>query len=106
MASKIIRKTLEEAQHVQNAEIDFSDKNLIHLEEMPRLWTMKNVTRLTLSHNKITEIPAALVKNCIKNSFIWLFLFSIDCHVPRLSFVWIIFIDQLNVHLFLMINNL
>jgi Leucine-rich repeat (LRR) protein len=60
MASKIIRKTLEEAQHVQNAEIDFSDKNLIHLEEMPRLWTMKNVTRLTLSHNKITEIPAAL----------------------------------------------
>ena len=61
MTSKIIRKTLEEAQHVQNAEIDFSDKNLIHLEEMPRLWTMKNVTRLTLSHNKITEIPAALV---------------------------------------------
>ena len=62
MTSKIIRKTLEEAQHVQNAEIDFSDKNLIHLDEMPRLWTMKNVTRLTLSHNKITEIPAALVK--------------------------------------------
>ena len=53
---------MEEAQHVQNAEIDFSDKNLIHLDEMPRLWTMKNVTRLTLSHNKITEIPAALVK--------------------------------------------
>ena len=62
MTSKIIRKTLEEAQHVQNAEIDFSDKNLLHLEEMPRLWTMLNVTRLTLSHNKITEIPAALVR--------------------------------------------
>jgi len=27
---------------------------------MPRLWTMKNVTRLTLSHNKIAEVPAAL----------------------------------------------
>ena len=65
MASKIIRKTLEEAQNVQNAEIDFSDKNLIHLDEMPRLWTMKNVTRLTLSHNKIPEIPAALVTNLI-----------------------------------------
>ena len=60
MTSKIIRKTLEEAQSVQNAEIDFSDKNLIHLDEMPRLWTMKNVTRLTLSHNKITELPAAM----------------------------------------------
>ena len=74
MASKIIRKTLEEAQNVQNAEIDFSDKNLIHLDEMPRLWTMKNVTRLTLSHNKITEIPAALV-TIIKLSF----YFRDDC---------------------------
>ena len=27
---------------------------------MPRLWTMQNVTRLTLAHNKITEIPPAM----------------------------------------------
>ena len=60
MTSKIIRKTLEEAQGMQNAEIDFSDKNIVHLDEMPRLWTMANVTRLTLAHNKITEIPPAL----------------------------------------------
>ena len=60
MTSKIVRKTIEEAQNVPNAEIDFSDKNLIHLDDMPRLWTMKNITRLTLSHNKVSEIPPAL----------------------------------------------
>ena len=60
MTSKIVRKTIEEAQNVPNAEIDFSDKNLVHLDDMPRLWTMKNITRLTLSHNKVSEIPPAL----------------------------------------------
>ena len=60
MSQKIIRKTLDEAQHVPNAEIDFSDKNLVHLDDMPRLWTMKNITRLTLSHNKVSELPAAI----------------------------------------------
>ena len=60
MPTKVIQKTLEQAQGLPNAEIDFTDKNLVHLEQMPRLWTMMNVTRLTLAHNKITEIPAAL----------------------------------------------
>ena len=60
MTSKIIRKTLEEAQGLPRAEIDFSDKNLVHMEEMPRLFNMHNITRLTLAHNKITEIPAAM----------------------------------------------
>ena len=60
MSQKVIRKTLDEAQQVANAEIDFSDKNLVHLDDMPRLWTMKNITRLTLSHNKITELPPAV----------------------------------------------
>ena len=89
--SKIVRKTLEEAQGLPRAEIDFSEKNLLHLDDvsiakfiaavfdcndydycenptmfyqmlpqMPRLWTMQNVTRLTLAHNKITEIPPAM----------------------------------------------
>ncbi len=60
MTSKVVRKTLEEAKGVQNAEIDFSDKNLVHLEDMPRLFEMRNITRLTLSHNKITELPPAV----------------------------------------------
>ena len=58
--AKIIRKTLEEAEGLPRAEIDFSDKNLVHLEEMPRLWRLNNITRLTLAHNKISEIPTAL----------------------------------------------
>merc|ERR1712106_531180 len=61
MTSKIIKKTLDEAANVQNAEIDFSDKAIVALEpDMSRLWAMKNITRLTLSHNKITEIPPAI----------------------------------------------
>ena len=61
MASKIIKKTLEEAAGVQNAEIDFSDKQLVSLEpDMTRMWSMKNITRLTLSHNKVSELPAAI----------------------------------------------
>jgi len=60
MASKVIRKTLEEAQGVDHAEIDFSDKNLLHLDDMPLLFNMSNVTRLTLAHNKIAEVPAAI----------------------------------------------
>ena len=60
MSQKVIRKTLDEAQQVANAEIDFSDKNLVHLDDMPRLWTMKNITRLTLCHNKVSELPAAI----------------------------------------------
>jgi Leucine-rich repeat (LRR) protein len=60
MSSKIVRKTLEEAQGVPNAEIDFSDKSLVHMDDMTRLWTMRNITRLTLSNNKITEVPPAI----------------------------------------------
>ena len=61
MTSKIIKKTLEEATGVQNAELDFSDKALVSLEpDMSKLWGMKNITRLTLSHNKITELPPAI----------------------------------------------
>ena len=61
MTSKIIKKTLEEANGVPNAELDFSDKQLVSLEpDMTRLWSMKNITRLTLSHNKISELPPAV----------------------------------------------
>merc|ERR1711915_48607 len=61
MTSKIIKKTLDEAASVPNAEIDFSDKSIIALEpDMSRMWAMKNITRLTLSHNKITEVPPAI----------------------------------------------
>ena len=38
MTSKIVKKTLEEAQGVPNAEIDFSDKSLVHMDDMTRLW--------------------------------------------------------------------
>ena len=60
MSTKVVKKTLEQAQGVPNAEIDFSDKSLVHMDDMTRLWTMRNITRLTLSHNKISELPPAI----------------------------------------------
>ena len=78
MASKVIKKTIEEANGVPNAEIDFSDKAIVNLEpDMTRLWSMKNITRLTLSHNKIMELSSGvammdnleilnLVNNCLE----------------------------------------
>lgn len=60
MTTKIIRKTLEEAKDLSFAELDFSDKNLVHLDDMGRMWDMNNITRLTLAHNKLTEIPSSI----------------------------------------------
>jgi len=62
MASKIIKKTLEEAAGVQNAELDFSDKALISLEpDMSKLWGMKNITRLTPSQ-QVQQMVQTLVQ--------------------------------------------
>ena len=61
MASKIIKRTLAEVDGVPNAEIDLSDKGIVTMEpDMTRMWSMKNITRLTLSHNKIVDLPPAV----------------------------------------------
>ena len=93
MTTKIIRKTLDEAQHIPNAEIDFSDKSLVHMDDMSRLWMMRNVTRLTLSHNKISEIPAAIasmenmeILNLFNNSLQE--VPSSISHMPKLRYVY------------------
>ena len=78
MASKIIKRTLAEVDGVPNAEIDLSDKGIVTMEpDMTRMWSMKNITRLTLSHNKIMELSSGvammdnleilnLVNNCLE----------------------------------------
>lgn len=42
------------------SEIDFSDRGLNSLEEIPRIFYCNNITRLTLSHNKIRTIPQSI----------------------------------------------
>ncbi|XP_017752954.1 PREDICTED: ras suppressor protein 1 isoform X1 [Eufriesea mexicana] len=47
------KKVLDEAREIQNPELDLADKSISTFEEMPGLLNMINITRLTLSHNKI-----------------------------------------------------
>ncbi|KAK6644431.1 hypothetical protein RUM43_000698 [Polyplax serrata] len=54
------RKILEEAKENKNPELDLTDKALTSFHELPGLFNMINVTRLTLSHNKIKEVPPGL----------------------------------------------
>ena len=54
---KAFKGTIQEAEGLERAEIDFSDRNIVDFNDMPQLWSLKNITRLTLSHNKIKELP-------------------------------------------------
>ncbi|KRT78254.1 hypothetical protein AMK59_8152, partial [Oryctes borbonicus] len=54
------KKVLEEAREIKNPELDLADKGISSFEEMPGLLNMLNITRLTLSHNKIKSIPPGL----------------------------------------------
>ncbi|KAM3967197.1 ras suppressor protein 1 [Aphomia sociella] len=54
------KKVIEEAREINNPEIDLVDKGISNLEEIPGLFNLANITRLSLSHNKIQTVPAAL----------------------------------------------
>ncbi|KAL1140877.1 hypothetical protein AAG570_000805 [Ranatra chinensis] len=54
------KKVIDEAKEIQNPELDLSDKGVSTFEEIPGLFNMVNITRLTLSHNKIRHIPPGL----------------------------------------------
>lgn len=54
------KKVLEESRENQNPELDLADKGIATFEEMPGLLNMLYITRLTLSHNKIKNVPPGL----------------------------------------------
>lgn len=54
------KKVLDDAREIQNPELDLCDKGIVTFEELPGLFNMKNITRLTLSHNKIRNVPGGL----------------------------------------------
>ncbi|CRK88857.1 CLUMA_CG002604, isoform A [Clunio marinus] len=55
-----VKKILEEAQNLQTREIDLVEKNIHSFDEIPNIFSLGFVTRLTLSHNKISVLPAAI----------------------------------------------
>ncbi|CAH2240389.1 jg3797 [Pararge aegeria aegeria] len=54
------KKVIEEAKEINNPEIDLVDKGISNLDEIPGLFSLENITRLTLSHNKLSTVPAGL----------------------------------------------
>ncbi|CAG4916726.1 unnamed protein product [Colias eurytheme] len=54
------KKVIEEAKEINNPEIDLVDKGISSLDEIPGLFALENITRLTLSHNKLQVVPAGL----------------------------------------------
>ncbi|XP_025832396.1 ras suppressor protein 1-like isoform X1 [Agrilus planipennis] len=67
------KRVLEEAKEIQNPEIDLIDRNISTFEELPGLFSMLNITRLTLSHNKIKckylNNSTSSYYCCISNNF-------------------------------------
>ncbi|XKL61043.1 hypothetical protein PGB90_008100 [Kerria lacca] len=55
-----VKKVIEEAKQIQNPELDLVDKNVVSFEEIPGILNMLNITRITLSHNKLKGIPPGL----------------------------------------------
>jgi len=54
------KRVIEEAREIKNPELDLVEKGILAFEELPGLFNLDFVTRLTLSHNKIRSIPASI----------------------------------------------
>lgn len=58
---KKAKRVLEEArENPRNPELDLVEKGISAFEELPGLFSLEFVTRLTLSHNKIKSIPPSI----------------------------------------------
>ncbi|XP_018018668.1 ras suppressor protein 1 [Hyalella azteca] len=58
--SKAAKKVLDEARESGNPEIELQDKQIAKIEDLPGLLTMEHITRLTLSHNRLSSLPPAI----------------------------------------------
>jgi len=54
------KRVLEEAREIRNPELDLVEKGITAFEELPGLFSMEFITRLTLSHNKIKAVPSSI----------------------------------------------
>ncbi|XP_011404741.1 PREDICTED: ras suppressor protein 1-like [Amphimedon queenslandica] len=56
--SRALRKAVENSK--QKKEIHLADEGISALEDVPELFSARHITKLILSHNKITELPAEI----------------------------------------------
>ncbi|CAK9303928.1 unnamed protein product [Gordionus sp. m RMFG-2023] len=68
------RKYVEECIDKNIDELDIVDKGLVNIYDLPGLFSLKQLTRLTISHNKIESIPPGIAElenleilNCFNN---------------------------------------
>lgn len=52
-----VKKIVEEVKSEQIPELDLVDKNISNILEVPGLFSLNHLTRITLSHNKIANLP-------------------------------------------------
>ncbi|CAH1772717.1 unnamed protein product [Owenia fusiformis] len=55
-----LKKYLEEVKSQNGTELDLVDKGIVNLLESPAIFSMRQITRITLTHNKITVLPPAI----------------------------------------------
>eukprot|EP00731_Ephydatia_muelleri_P033544 Em0032g6a len=60
--SRTLKKAVETAKQKKETEIRLIDEGVAKLDDVPELWSFQSLTRLVLSHNKITEIPTEVVE--------------------------------------------
>lgn len=92
MSNKSVKKVMEETRNRGYEEVDLQDKNITNVADIPYLLNMRNITTLTLSHNRITKLPDAVANlTSLEN----LNLFNNDletlpitiCNLPKLRFL-------------------
>lgn len=59
MASKL-KKVVEESRDSNNPELDLGDRGIVNIVEVPGLLDLQHLTRLTLCHNKIANLPPTI----------------------------------------------
>ncbi|XP_008474086.1 ras suppressor protein 1-like [Diaphorina citri] len=78
------KKVLDESKEIKNPELELADKGLSSFEELPGLMNMLYITRITLSHNKLKEIPPGLA-NLVNLEILTLFNNQIETLPTSLS---------------------
>ena len=90
--SKAVKKFMDEARQKGYEELDLQDQGIINIAEIPHLLQLRNVTTLTLSHNRIVKIPDAIA-NCQGLESLNLFNNELEslpttmCNLPKLKFL-------------------